>query len=145
MATVMIVPRDTAVGDLIGEFVTAAGHHVVYATDDEAITQRLQRTGATIALVDIEHMNADEVTIAHQLRSAGVPVIVVSGRLVDDELRQIAGSSATATFALPGSRATLARQLDALGAATRSQETTAPRSSTSNPAAGDTHPEGTDQ
>jgi len=140
MATVMIVPRDTAVGDLIGEFVASAGHQVVFATDDEGITQRLQRTGATIALVDIEHMNEDEVAIAARLRAAGVPVIAVSGRLVDEELRQIAGNIATATFALPGSRATLARQLDALA-----QQAIAARPSTPNLAADDTHPKGTDQ
>jgi DNA-binding response OmpR family regulator len=114
MATVLIVPRDTAVGDLIGEFVAAAGHDIVYATDDETVTQRLRHTGATIALVDIEHMDAGEVTVAQQLRSAGVPVIAFSGRLIDEELAAIAGSSASATFALPGTARMLAQQLQAL-------------------------------
>lgn len=114
MATVLIVPRDTVVGDLIGEFVAAAGHRVVYATDDQTVTQRLHTTGATIALVDIEHMDAEEVSVARQLRSEGVPVIAFSGRLVDDELETIAGSSASATFALPGTARMLAQQLRAL-------------------------------
>jgi DNA-binding response OmpR family regulator len=114
MATVLIVPRDTAVGDLIGEFVAAAGHDVVYSTDDESVTQRLQRTGATIALVDIEHMDVEEVTVAQQLRSVGVPVIAFSGRLIDEELEAIAGSSASATFALPATARMLAQQLQAL-------------------------------
>ncbi len=114
MATVMIVPRDTAVGDLIGEFVTAAGHHAVFATDDAAITQRVRHTVATIALVDIEHMDTDEVEVARTLRSAGVPVIAFSGRLFDDELQTIAGSSASATFALPSTARMLAQQLRAL-------------------------------
>ncbi len=114
MATVMIVPRDTAVGDLIGEFVTAAGHRAVFATDDEAITQRVRHTGATIALVDIEHMDTGEVEIARTLQSAGVPVIAFSGRLFDDELQTIAGPSASATFALPGTARMLAQQLHAL-------------------------------
>jgi DNA-binding response OmpR family regulator len=111
MATVLIVPRDTTVGDLIGEFVAAAGHRVVYATDDEGITQRVRNTGATIALVDIEHMDAREVAVARQLQSAGVPVIAFSGRLVDDELETIAGSSASATFALPATARMLAQHL----------------------------------
>ena len=114
MATVMIVPRDTAVGDLIGEFVTAAGHQAVFATDDAAITQRLRHTGATIALVDIEHMDTGEVEVARTLQSAGVPVIAFSGRLFDDELQTIAGSSASATFALPATARMLAQQLRAL-------------------------------
>lgn len=114
MATVLIVPRDTAVGDLIGEFVAAAGHDVVYATDDETVTQRLRHTGATIALVDIEHMDVGEVTVAQQLRSAGVPVIAFSGRLIDEELEAIAGSSASATFALPGTARMLAQKILAI-------------------------------
>jgi DNA-binding response OmpR family regulator len=121
----MIVARDTAVGDLIGEFVAAAGHQAVYATDDEGVTQRLRHTGATIALVDIEHMDTDEVEVARTLRSAGVPVIAFSGRLFDDELQAIAGSSASATFALPATARMLAQQLRALdyvhGAPTENQ------------------------
>ena len=110
----MIIPRDTTVGDLIGEFVTAAGHRVVYANDREALPQRLRHTGATIALVDIEHMDTDEVEVARELQSAGVPVIAFSGRLVDDELRAITGSSVLATFALPATARMLAQQLRAL-------------------------------
>lgn len=123
MATVLIVPRDTAVGDLIGEFVAAAGHDVVYATDDETVTQRLRHTRATIALVDIEHMDVEEVTVARQLRSAGVPVIAFSGRLIDEELEAIAGSSASATFALPATARMLAQQLRTLESVGVSGET----------------------
>jgi len=130
MTTVMIVPRDTAVGDLIGEFVTAAGHEVVYATDDEEVTQRLRRSGATVALVDIEHMDAEEVTIARRLRSAGVPVIAFSGRLVEEELRSIAGSSVSGIFALPSTARMLAQQIDSVGGQDTVPEATATETST---------------
>jgi DNA-binding response OmpR family regulator len=116
MRTVLIVPRNTLIADLVAEFVRAAGHRVVFATDDATAPRSALYAGADVVLVDIEHMDPAEAEVARRLRSTDLPVIAFSGRLLDEELEHIAGRWVFTTFALPNTMQVLDR---AVGAAIR--------------------------
>jgi len=121
MATVLIVPQDTMISDLIGEFVGAAGHQVVYPTHDESILGRVRKTGARVALVQVEGHDSDEMAIVQHLELAGIPVIVYSGRLIEDELERMATGNA-AIAALPTTPRALRQKIDAALAEEPSRE-----------------------
>jgi DNA-binding response OmpR family regulator len=113
MATVLMVPRNTMVSDLIGELVGVAGYRVVYPTHDESILGRVTSTGARVALVEVERTDSDEVGIARHLQLAGVPVIVFSGRLFEERLARMTESVAAAVVALPTTARALGQKIEA--------------------------------
>jgi DNA-binding response OmpR family regulator len=129
MATVLIVPRDTLIADLVAEFARAAGHGVVFATDDVTAPRSAERAGADVVLVDIEHMDLAEAEVARRLQSADLPVIAFSGRLVDEELELIAGRWVFTTFALPNTMQALDRAVGAAIRAAASRDVACPTTS----------------
>jgi hypothetical protein len=64
-------------------------------------------------MVEVERTDSDEVGIARHLQLAGVPVIVFSGRLLEEHLAGMTDSVDAAVVALPTTARALGQKIEA--------------------------------
>jgi len=89
MATVLVVDDNEKIVEVLGEYLSAAGHVAVAAYDGEAALSRAAEMRPDIALVDVMLPGVDGLEITRRFQADGIPVILVTAR--GDEVDRLVG------------------------------------------------------
>jgi chemosensory pili system protein ChpA (sensor histidine kinase/response regulator) len=104
-AHVLVVDDSLTVRRLSGRLLARAGYEVSTAKDGQDALQQIQRTLPELVVLDLEMPRMDGFELVRELRSdlrtATVPIVVVSSRLAEKHQRRAAEMGADAFFGKP--------------------------------------------
>jgi hypothetical protein len=110
LSNVLILAREEVIAALLGLMVELRGMKPRFLQEKESIKDALAREGHVPVLIDCDHPDCTEETIAHILKGGGKPVLFSPFRMQADVTR-LASRYGTKSFTLPTDPDTFGRLL----------------------------------
>jgi hypothetical protein len=110
LANVLILAREEVVAALLGLMVELRGMKPKFIGEDESIADAVKRAGHIPVLIDCDHPNCTEETIALIKKSGGEPVLFSPFRM-QPEVTHLASRYRAKSFTLPTDPDTFGRLL----------------------------------
>lgn len=116
MARVLVVDDYPAILTMLRLTLVLAGHEVVTAADGAAGLGLVGRARPDVVLLDIDMPAMDGLTVCGELKrnqtTAGIPVLLMTGRLCVEVLDRARGAGAFAVLPKPFPRARLLEEIE---------------------------------
>ena len=100
MARILVADDAPAVLDVLDDILTLEGHHVLRATSGQEALRKFEESPPELAVLDIMMPDMDGLVVLDAIRrtSADLPVILITGLVVDSLARKVAHHKAVSFF-----------------------------------------------
>jgi len=99
--TVLIVSTEPIIGALVALYVQLHEYRAVLADERHSPQDEVNRSGAHLIIVDVDHHDGFSPEFVRRQRAAGRRVIAFSPKLLGSEVRERAATMGLLSFALP--------------------------------------------